>query len=137
MTTTKQQTNPNLATGVAADVTDQAFTLAIPGSDYRVHLVCNARPADGKRITGVITAQARRIDKIRCGGAFLEPIEGRPRLAQGRVRAIDKAKQTITVGAGATPIVFKVNAMQRAEDFDPGEMVTLGIEPGAAFTPAG
>lgn len=135
--TTQAQTNPNIATGVATDLSDGAITLAIPGTDYRIRLVTSAKPTEGRRVSGVITAQAKRIDKIRGGGAFLEPVEGRPRRAQGRVRAIDKSKQTVTVNTGAAPIVFKTNGMQKAEDFEIGEMVTLGVEPGAEFTPNG
>ena len=132
MTTT--QTDPNLTTGVATDITEDAFTLTIPGTEYRIHLNNDSPLTDGRRITGVITAQAKRIDKIRGGGAFLEPIEGRPRRVQGRVRAIDKSKQTVTVYTGAAPIVCKTNGMQSADDFEIGEMVTLSVEPGAGFT---
>lgn len=132
MTTT--QTNPDLTTGVATDITDDAFTLTIPGTEYRIHLKNDSPLTDGRRITGVITAQAKRIDKIRGGGAFLEPIEGRPRRVQGRVRAIDKSKQTVTVYTGAAPIVCKTNDMQSADDFEIGEMVTLSVEPEASFT---
>ena len=134
MTTTA--TNPNLATGVATNITDDSFSLAIPGTDYRILLQTTTRlnAPEGKRVSGVITAQARRIDKIRGGGAFLEPMEDRPRRAQGRVRAIDKARQTITVHTGAAPIVLKTNDAQRAEDFEIGEMVTLAVKPGASFT---
>ncbi|MCB9838982.1 MAG: hypothetical protein H6813_06545 [Phycisphaeraceae bacterium] len=137
MTTSTQQTNPNIATGVARSLGEGAFTLEIPGSSYRIRLASAARPHEGRRCSGVITAQAKRIDKIRGGGAFLEPVEGRPRRAQGRVRAIDKSKQTVTVHTGAAPIVFKTDARQKAEDFEIGEMVTLGVEPGAEFTPNG
>lgn len=133
MTTTSTD-NPNLATGVATNITEGAFTLAINGTEYRILLQCDNAPADGKRTEGVITAQAKRIDKIKGGGAFLEPIEGRPRRAQGRVRATDKNAQTVTVNTGAAPIVFKTNGAQRAEEFEIGEMVTLGVEPGAAFS---
>ena len=132
MTTT--QTGPNLTTGVATDITEDAFTLTIPGTEYRIHLNNDSPLTDGRRITGVITAQAKRIDKIRGGGAFLEPIEGRPRRVQGRVRAIDKSKQTVTVYTGAAPIVCKTNGMQSADDSEIGEMVTLSVEPGAGFT---
>lgn len=134
--TTTQQTNPNLATGKAIDIADDAFSLAIPGTDYRIRCLASPRLPipEGKRCTGVITAQAKRIDKIRGGGAFLEPVEGRPRRAQGRVRAIDKSKQTVTVHTGAAPIVFRTNSDQSADDFEIGEMVTLGVEPGASFT---
>lgn len=136
MTTT--HTDPNLATGHATNITDETFTLAIAGTDYRIHLQTTTRCTTpvGKRTTGVITAQAKRIDKIRGGGAFLEPIDGRPRRAQGRVKAIDKNKRTVTVNTGAAPIVFTTIESQNAEDFEIGEMVTLGVEPGATFTPA-
>jgi len=134
--TTTQQTNPNIATGYATDIADDAFTLKIPGTDYRIRCLASPRLPipEGGRCSGVINAQAKRIDKITGGGAFLEPIEGRPRRAQGRVRAIDKGKQTVTVNSGAAPIVCKTNSDQSADDFEIGEMVTLGIEPGATFT---
>jgi len=137
--TTKAPDEIAIATGVARDIADDAFTLDVLETDYLIRLKTDGRltTPEGKRVRGVITAQGKRIDRVGTGGAFLEPVEGRPRRAQGRVRAIDKNLQTLTVSTGAAPIVIKTDGRQRAEEFDVGEMVTTSLEPGATFSARG
>ena len=69
------------------------------GTNYELHL-------EGPGYEGpmnvpvelVITVQARKLWTIPSGGNFIEPIFGKPRTIQGRVKAIEG--QTLVVQAG-------------------------------------
>lgn len=134
---TMTQSNPNIARGILAAADDDQIILAIPGTDYQLKLKVYQRPSTeiGKRITGTIRAEARRIDVVKTGGRYVEPVMGRPRRVQGEIVAIDPGAQTVTVHAGV-PIMCKTDGRQRAEQFQVGDFVSFDVLPGANFTPA-
>lgn len=122
--------------GRLASVGDGFIELALVGTDYRLKLAVT-RPVNarvGDKIRGVIRAQARRIDIVPAGGRYVEPVTGRPRRVQGRVVAIDEKGGALIVAAGP-PIALRLNAGQRVEAFEAGQLVSTDVEPGAAFTP--
>ena len=125
------------ARGVLESQRADAIVMHVPGTDYHLHLaVYKALDTPvGKRITGTIRAQARRIDSVGTGGAYLEPIMGEPRRIQGTVLETDATDQTITVRS-SVPVVVKVGAGQRAEQFAIGDMVAFDVLSGTSFTPA-
>jgi hypothetical protein len=125
------------AHGTLIEQRDGLVILALPGSDYRLHLTCEhpLTPGVGGRVHGVIFAQARRVDVVRSGGAFIEPVYGRPRRIQGRVIAHDRDANTITVNCGPCPITATLLPPQKAGDFADGAFVGFDIEPGATFEP--
>lgn len=129
--------SPGTARGLLAEASDERIILSVPGTSYQIHLGVYQRPSTqvGKPIVGTIRAQARRIDVVRTGGRYIEPVYGRPRRVQGAVIAVDQGQQTVTVDAGV-PMVCKVDAGQRAEQFKVGDFVSFDVLPGAAFTPA-
>lgn len=141
---------PALARAVLQEVVPTSATrpgyivLAVPGSQYQLHL----RPEGaitaevGKRITGVITCQARRVDVAVTGGRFVEPVMGRPRRIQGTVLSVSGAGNTITLNAGGgvvvdglpLPIVCALtDPRQKAEQFAPGQLVGFDVLDGATF----
>lgn len=125
---------------VLAEKHDDHVVLSVPGTDYRVRLVIEGPiPHEvGKRIRGVVRAQARRIDVVTTGGRFVEPVYGRPRRIQGKIIAIDPAEDTVTVEAHTNlPIVCRTNGQQRATQFKVGQLVSFDAQPGAAFAPVG
>ncbi len=130
--------NAKQVTGVLDAVDGDVMFLRVPESSYRIQLQVTATPATpvGKRITGLIHVQARRIDKVGTGGRYVEPVEGRPRRVQGSVIAVDPTDRTITVNAGV-PIVCRTDERQTPADFEVGDFVTMGVNAGATFTPAG
>ena len=136
-TSAQPRTERDIARGVLTEATDEQIVLSIPGTDYQFHLSVYKRPSTpvGKRIAGTIRAQARRVDVVFTGGRFVEPVYGRPRRVQGEIVATDPGAQTITVHAGA-PLVCKVEAPQRAEQFKVGDFVAFDVRAGASFTPA-
>jgi hypothetical protein len=123
------------ARGVLAEQREGTIVFSKPGTDYRLHLhVLRELPSKiGHRIAGTIRANGRRIDIVRTGGRFIEPVYGEPRQIQGDIVHIDKANNTVTVNAGV-PIVCKVHKLQRADQFKQGDFVNLGVESGTSFS---
>lgn len=137
-TTPRPVSSRSLLRGVIAEVRSDAVVVAVPDTDYRVLLMAAEGHGlkSGDRVKGVASAQARRIDAIKSGGAYLEPVNGRPRRVQGRIIDVDVINDTITVFAGAGGIVCRCNGIQNASIFEPDQLVTFDVEPGATFTPA-
>lgn len=125
------------ARAVLDEATNDRVVLTFPNTNYRLHLKVLKAPSTpvGKRIHGTVRVGARRIDNVRTGGAYIEPVYGEPRRVQGDVLAIDTADQTITINAGPCPIVVKVGPLQKAEQFKPGDFVSFDALSGASFLP--
>ncbi len=134
--TATKPVDKSIARGVLAEAHDDYIILAIPDSDYRIKLLINEPVTTplSHRIAGAIHGQARRIDLIKSGGLFVEPIEGRPRRVQGRIVATDISNGTVTINAGP-PIVLRTYKGQSPADFQVGQLVTTGVEPGSTFSP--
>ncbi len=116
---------------------DGGFDLAIPGTEYRLRLLTSAPMAKqaGEKVAGVIRVKARRIDVVKSGGLFVEPVLARPRRIQGRIVALDKNADTLTIDVGAGPLVVSTDGRQHATDFEVGTLVACDVEAGATFTP--
>jgi len=121
--------------GKVQEIADGMITLVVPDSSYRLHLVADegldAEP--GQRVTGVIRARAKRVDKVGTGGRYVEPVFGRPRRVQGRVESSDPSANTITVKCGVV-LVAALMHPQRAADFPEGSFVSFDVERGASFS---
>lgn len=137
MTATPTHTHHALA--LLAEASAEHVVLAFPGTEYRLRLAVYQRPGAefGKRIGGTIRTQARRVDLVRTGGRYVEPLVGPPRRVQGNVVSIDAAENTLVVNAGM-PVACKLtDPRQRADQFHVGDLVACEVLPGASFTPAG
>lgn|SRR5262245_48493921 len=133
--------DPTLARGTLVDVVAPTATksgfikFAVPNTNYEIYL----HPTDpittppGKRLVGVIRAQARRIDVVETGGRYVEPVYGRPRRVQGSV--IRAENGAVVVDAGVPIHCTATDTRQRAEDFQPGQIVSFDVLDGATFTP--
>lgn len=127
-----------LVEGIVDESSDGVIALKLAGTDYRLRLAVG-EPLDalvGSKVRGRIRAQARRIDIIKAGGRYIEPVDGRPRRIQGRVIAIDEVNDAVTVLACA-PIICRTNTLQQAGMFQPDQLVSFDVEPGARFEPVG
>lgn len=136
-------TRAKLTEVIEATATTPAFLVLSPdNADYKLHL----EPAGGKlpqgladrvgqRLIGTVRAEAKRIDVVRSGGKFIDPVFGRPRRVQGRIIASNPASNTVTISAGAgVPIVCKVTGPgQKAGDFELLSFVACQILRGATF----
>ncbi len=120
--------------GRLAESHPDRIVLALPGTDYLLHLVVD-QPIDLPRnepIAGRIHAQARRVDVVGTGGRYVEPVYGRPRRLQGRILEVDPQANTITVN-GPCPFICELTANQRADQFRPGQLVSFDVLRGARF----
>lgn len=137
MSDTATQTDRSIIEGVLREQRDGAIVLALAGTNYRLRLAVD-QPLDepiGSKVRGWIRARAARIDSIKSGGRYIEPLEGRPRRVQGRVLSVDEVNEELLVLA-ATRVVCRTDGRQRVTMFEPGQMVSFDVEPGARFEPA-
>jgi hypothetical protein len=127
--------DPSLFTGRLEQAGDGRIVLAIPHTDYRLHLETDSPPPvePGKPLRGRILADAKRVDRVRTGGRYIEPLMGRPRRLQGTVKAADPAANTITVHCGCPFVCELTDDRQRADQFEAGQLVSFDIERGARF----
>jgi hypothetical protein len=113
-----------------------AVTLTFPNTSYESAFVAagTVKATAGQRIVGTIRAEAQRVDIVKTGGRYIEPVYGPPRRIQGTVVTADNAANTLTINA-SVPFVCKLtDQRQRAMAFEPGQMVTCELRPGASFT---
>ncbi|MEM0983018.1 MAG: hypothetical protein AAGI17_03605 [Planctomycetota bacterium] len=125
-----------LAESHDATATRPAFlVLEFYNTDYRIHLQPQGTISAqlGKRIEGIVRADARRVDSVGAGGRYVEPVEGRPRRVQGTVVDTDSSSNTITVNAGVPMVLRLTDQRQRASDFEVGDFITCATMAGATF----
>jgi hypothetical protein len=136
--------DPRLARGtltgvVAPTATKPGYiTITIPNTSYDLHLL-PAGPVKaevGKRIVGTIHAKARRIDDVKTGGRYVEPVLGRPRRVQGSIVAVEPSRNEIVVNAGVPIHAAPTDPRQKAADFTVGQFVSFDVLDGATFTEA-
>ena len=112
------------------------FVLSVPGTDYLLDLVAAGTTATpvGKRLTGTISARAQKFHRATAGGEFIEPVEGHPRIVQGRIRSVDASTNRVLVQA-VVPMWVGVAAGQAAGEFHAGDFVNFYMESGVSFAP--
>jgi len=130
------QISPEIAEFKLLDLDAGVGTFAVPGTGYRISLVV---PEDfdaptGRRIRGRVRGHALRMHRTSAGGNFIEPLEGRPRIVQGTVLAIDPATDEVILDL-VVPFRIAMAEGQSAKEFATGEMVNFYMHPGASFTP--
>ena len=110
------------------------LTLGLVNTDYQLELVVDEQLAFsvGSRVTGQITGKAKRVDVLNAGGKYIDPVYGRPRRLQGKIVAVSKEDNTITVYGGC-PFVCALMAPQQAKDYKVGQIVGFALERGAKF----
>jgi hypothetical protein len=136
--------DPALARGTLLEVVQPTATMhgfikfTVPNSSYELHLIPTAPIVAnvGKRLIGTIHASARRIDIVKTGGRYVEPVFGRPRRVQGAIVRVDPAANIIVVDAGLPIHITPTDPRQKAGDFEPGQLVSFDVFEGATFTPA-
>ena len=115
------------ATGIVFKPTGTSYELFLEGTGY-----------DGPMnipVELVVTVQGRKLWTVPSGGNFIEPIFGKPRTIQGRVKAIEG--QVLIVQAGI-PLHVQLPASDSAVDLNNGavtvgHMVNVMVMPGASY----
>lgn len=128
-----------LAGGILESLADDELVLAIPHTEYRLHLVPTVPVGEfgavvGTRIRGVIQAVALRVHRAQAGGRFIEPIWGAPRIIAGNVRTIDASTRRVLVDA-SVPMWVTVPAGQDLESLCEGDLVNFYVQSGTTFRP--
>ena len=106
------------------------------GTNYELYLKTGSyNGPTNLPVLALIRATARKVYTVPSGGNFITPIQGPPRIVQGRVLWADD--QTLVVRAGANVIV-ELPAADSAIDLDEGpialnKMVNVTLFPGATF----
>jgi hypothetical protein len=108
------------------------------GTTYELHLEPAAQPYNGPLNvpTGIIVrCQGRKVMSVPSGGTFITPIQGPPRIVQGRVKHLDDKQLVIQAG---TTVVVDLPMDNHAIDLNNGaiavgSMVNATILPGARY----
>jgi hypothetical protein len=137
--TLEQLDQRTVARGVLESVEDERIVLAIPGTDYRLHLVPSIdagaiTTSIGKRIRGAIHAKAMKIHPAQGGGKFIEPVYGSPRIVAGTILMIDASQRRICVDV-SIPMWVSVKEDHDLGACREGDLVNFYVESGTSFTP--
>ena len=129
-------TTPPVVHGVVDEVHRDWVQVRVPDTNYRLRLVPaqGLTLAVGDKVSGVIRAQALRMDVVPAGGRYIEPVQGRPRRVQGRVVGGNVPNNEVYLKAGPGVVVTPM-APQRASDFSIGQMVSFDVRDGATLEP--
>ncbi len=123
---------------VVEEVRTGVVTVSVPRTAYRIDLADastgSAFPAAGSHVTAVIHAKGLKMHRPQGGGTFIEPVQGSPRIVQGRVLATDTVRNAVLVHA-AVPIWIAVPAGQAAADFGTGDLLHCYVDSGVSATP--
>lgn len=127
----------DLATLRLENVNDGHAEFSVPGTEYRLDLQVEPgfEGEVGRRIRGVVRGTALRIHQARAGGNFIEPLQGRPRIVQGTVLAVDGETDEVIVDL-VVPMRIRPVTDQPAAVFATGDVVNFYMEPGTRFATA-
>ncbi len=117
---------------------EEQIIVGLPGTNYRLYLR-PTDPVDGAlnaRTRGLILCPVWKLDLVSAGGAFVEPVWGRPRRVQGRVLAAIPEPNAVVVDVWDTPIVGLLPERYAADQIKPGTRVGLDVKAGSQFQPA-
>jgi hypothetical protein len=130
------QTVPEIAEFKLVSLDAGLGTFAVPGTGYRLtlHVPEGFDAPIGRRIRGHVRGRALRMHRTGAGGNFIEPLDGRPRIVQGTVLAVDPDANEVLLDL-VVPIRLEMFEGQSASEFATGEMVNFYMHPGATFTP--
>jgi hypothetical protein len=125
-----------LAEGRISAANDGIVIFHPTNTTYELHLICpDYRGPIGTPVKGRILAEARKIWSVPSGGLFITPIQGRPKIVQGRVRQVENDR--IALHAGTRFIIQlppEDSAIELANGaFGTGAMVNCTLLPGARF----
>ncbi len=131
----------DIARVVIEKARDGRVRVSVARTNYRIDLVdasggSAANATVGRPLEGRIRAKALKMHRAAAGGTFIEPIEGTPRIVQGRVLATDTVNNTAIVHA-VVPMRIDVPPGQCASDFATGDLVNFYVESGATFALSG
>ncbi|QNN20777.1 hypothetical protein HED60_00340 [Planctomycetales bacterium ZRK34] len=117
---------------------DDKVVVQIPGTNYQLHLKTTGtvEPTPQGRVRGVIRCSVWKVDFVSAGGAYIEPVYGRPRRVQGHVIGSLESGNSIIVDVQNQPIVADLPDRWQASEIAEGTKVGLDVYEGATFEAA-
>ncbi|MBI1368622.1 MAG: hypothetical protein GC162_08190 [Planctomycetes bacterium] len=133
MTTTDIQTKARV---YLVSRKDDQVVVSLPGTKYELHLRATApvQPTPQGRLSGEIHCPVWKVDFVSAGGAFVEPVMGRPRRVQGTVVGSLPGNKVV-VDVVNQPIVATLPERWEAAKIAPGTRVGLDVPEGSTFEP--
>ncbi|MFM7260019.1 MAG: hypothetical protein ACKO3W_05385, partial [bacterium] len=118
------------------EATSSDIVVSIPGTEYVLALRAGGptSAAPGKRLSGTLSGRAQKFHRATAGGEFIEPVEGHPRIVQGRIREVDPTGNRVLLQA-VIPMWVTLETGQSARDFAAGDFVNFYMESGVVFAP--
>jgi len=112
------------------------IVLNIPGTNYLLHLrpAGPVVPSPQGRVRGVVRLPVWKLDVVTAGGAFIEPVFGRPRRLQGKVVGVAPGNGVVVEVFGQ-PIVGQLPPRWNAAELAIGTRVGLDVQDGGVFEP--
>ncbi len=134
-TTAASHSTLDVATLRLTAIDGEAAEFTVPGTQYRLHLAVDAgfQATVGHRVKGRVHGRALRMHRAGAGGNFIEPLQGRPRIVQGTVLAVDPAANEVILDL-VVPVRIAMQSGQSAAAFSTGDVVNFYMEPGTRFT---
>lgn len=113
----------------------ECIRFLVPNTSYELYLVAGTEVhgQEGKRVIGTIRAKARRVDHVKTGGRYVEPVVGRPRRVQGKIVKIETT--ALVVDAGVPIHCELMDDRQVPEQFEIGQLVSFDVLDGAKIEP--
>lgn len=115
----------------------ERVVVQIPQTNYELHLrpTGEVTPTPQGRVRGVIRCRVWKVDYVSAGGAFIEPIQGRPGLVQGRVIGASPETNSAIVEVAGTPIVGDLPDRWSAAQIPVGTRIGFDVYSGSTFEP--
>lgn len=125
--------------GKVLKVTETGVVFNPSNTTYELHLAGKYQGELNVLVRVRILAQGRKVLTVPAGGNFLTPIMGTPKVAQGRVVAIEG--NVVTLQAGV-PVTVTLPGEEHAVDLNDGpvtvgKMANITLLPGARFEVVG
>jgi len=136
---TPHQPDPDLAVArvYLKDKSAERVVVQIPQTSYELYLrpTGDVVPTPQGRVRGIIRSRVWKVDFVSAGGAFIEPIQGRPGLVQGRVIGRIPETNSVVVEVAEMPIVGELPERWSTDDIPIGARIGLDLYPGSTFEP--
>jgi hypothetical protein len=117
--------------------TADLVVINLPGTQYELHLRPTG-PAESSpqgRVRGIVRVPVWKLDTVTAGGAYIEPVYGRPRRVQGSVIGFEPGTNSVIVDICGKPIIGDLPPRWSAASVAPGSRVGLDVQEGGTFEP--
>jgi len=117
---------------------DGSVILNIPGTSYEITVPASGEvtPSAQGRVWGVLRLPVWKLDVVTAGGAYIEPVYGKPRRVQGMVVGSIPERNEVVVDVCGQPIVGTLPSRWKATEIEKGGRIGLDIEAGGRFEPS-